>query len=91
MTDTIQVVYNLTMKANQVNINKGEKMTKYKTKFQYVSWNENNAQSIKKAETKKAKLENQGYFLKHTNCSPFSALLCYENANYKSKYKQKGA
>ena len=36
-------------------------MTKYKTKIQYVSWNEDVKGSVKKAETKKTKLENQGY------------------------------
>ena len=76
----------LIMKKNQDKQQKGNKMSKYTTKFQYVSWKEDDVESIKKAETKKAKLENQGYFLKHTNCSPFSALLCYENANYKSRY-----
>ena len=36
-------------------------MTKYKTKIQYVSWNEDVKGSVKKAEVKKTKLENQGY------------------------------
>ena len=41
----------------------GTTMTKYRTKIQYVSVNNNDLDSIKKAETKKTKLENQGYIL----------------------------
>ena len=71
--------------------NERKTMTKYKTLIQYVSWNEDVEGSVKKAEVKKTKLENQGYILKHTNAGIFSALLVYENPNYKNKYKKESA
>ena len=53
-------------------------MTKYKTKIQYVSWNEDVKGSVKKAEIKKTKLENQGYNLISTQSGLTSSLLVYE-------------
>ncbi len=48
-------------------------MTIYNKKFEFVRWNEQDQKSIKKAEIKKTKLENQGYglinsygFINHT-------------------------
>ena len=38
-------------------------MTIYNKKFEFVRWNEQDQKSIKKAEIKKTKLENQGYGL----------------------------
>ena len=43
--------------------NERKTMTKYKTLIQYVGWNEDVKGSVKKAEVKKTKLENQGYNL----------------------------
>tara|TARA_B100000212_G_C26979471_1_gene366007 strand:- start:88 stop:285 length:198 start_codon:yes stop_codon:yes gene_type:complete len=63
-------------------------MSKYTTKFQYVSWKKDDVESIKKAETKKTKLEKQGYILKPNTIS-MGNLLIYVNPNYKSKYKRK--
>ena len=57
-------------------------MTKYKTKIQYVSWNEDVKGSVKKAETKKTKLENQGYNLVSTQSGLFTGLMVYQNPNY---------
>ena len=57
-------------------------MTTYKTKIQYVSWNDRDLTSIKKAEIKKSKLENQGYTLIKTQSGLFSGLLIYRNENY---------
>ncbi|MEL0115428.1 MAG: hypothetical protein VW894_03870 [Gammaproteobacteria bacterium] len=57
-------------------------MTKYKTKIQYVSWNEQVEGSVKKAETKKTKLENQGYNLIHSESGLFTGLMVYKNENY---------
>ena len=56
-------------------------MTKYRTKIQYVSVNNNDLESIKKAETKKTKLENQGYALINNRTD----LLVYKNDNYLNK------
>ena len=56
-------------------------MTKYRTKIQYVSVNNNDLDSIKKAETKKTKLENQGYILINDRAD----LLIYKNDNYLNK------
>ena len=53
-------------------------MTKYKTKIQYVSYNDFVEGQNKKADIKKAKLENQGYNLISTQSSLNSALLVYE-------------
>ena len=60
-------------------------MTKYTRKIQYVSWNDQDKGSYKKADTKKIKLENQGYNLISTQVGLFSGLLVYENSNYKKK------
>ncbi len=60
-------------------------MTKYTSKIQYVSWNDQDERSCKKADTKKIKLENQGYNLISTQSGLFSGLLVYENSNYKKK------
>ena len=57
-------------------------MTKYNTKIQYVSWNEDVKGSVKKAETKKTMLENQGYNLISTQSGLFTGLMVYENSNY---------
>ena len=62
-------------------------MTKYRTKIQYVSVNNNDLDSIKKAETKKTKLENQGYNLISTQAQIFSGLMVYKNDNYLNKGK----
>jgi|TARA_R100000656_G_scaffold51072_1_gene40954 hypothetical protein len=56
-------------------------MTTYRTKMQYVVINWNSLKSIKKAEVKKAKLENQGYNLINNR----SDLLVYKNDNYLNK------
>jgi hypothetical protein len=69
----------MTIKTNQPK----ETMTKYKTKIQYVSWNEDIKGSVKKAEIKKTKLENQGYNLISTQSGLFTGLMVYENSNYK--------
>ena len=61
---------------------KGNKMTKYKTKIQYVSWNEDVKGSVKKAEIKKTKLENQNYNLISTQSGLFTGLMVYENSSY---------
>jgi len=54
-------------------------MTKYKTKIQYVSWNDQVEGSSKKADIKKTKLENQGYNLISTSTQGlFSGLMVYE-------------
>tara|TARA_Y100001937_G_scaffold62947_1_gene86393 strand:- start:359 stop:568 length:210 start_codon:yes stop_codon:yes gene_type:complete len=66
---------------------KEETMTKYTSKIQYVSWNEHIEGSCKKADTKKIKLENQGYNLISTQSGLFTGLLVYENSNYKKKRK----
>ena len=60
-------------------------MTKFKSKIQYVSWNDQVEGSSKKADTKKIKLENQGYNLISTQVGLFSGLMVYENSNYKTK------
>jgi hypothetical protein len=60
-------------------------MTTYKTKIQYVSWKDTDLNSIKKAEIKKSKLENQGYSLIKTQSGLFSALLIYKKENYLNK------
>jgi hypothetical protein len=41
-------------------------MTTYNKKYEYVRWNELDEKSVKKAEIKKTKLENQGYSLINT-------------------------
>ena len=53
-------------------------MTKFTTKYQYVSWNDNVEGSSKKADIKKTKLENQGYNLISTQSGFTSALLVYK-------------
>ena len=63
-------------------------MTKYTTKIQYVSWNDQVKGSSKKADIKKIKLENQGYNLISTSTQGlFSGLMVYENPNYKTNKK----
>ena len=63
-------------------------MTKYTTKIQYVSWNDQVEGSSKKADIKKIKLENQGYNLISTSTQGlFSGLMVYENPNYKTNNK----
>ena len=62
-------------------------MTTYKTLIQYVSWNEDVKGSVKKAEIKKTKLENQGYNLISTQSGLFTGLMVYKNSNYKMKVK----
>ena len=62
-------------------------MTKFTTKYQYVSWNDNVEGSSKRADIKKTKLENQGYNLISTQSGLFTGLLVYENSNYKTKKK----
>ena len=41
-------------------------MTTYNKKYEYVRWKELDEKSVKKAEIKKTKLENQGYSLINT-------------------------
>lgn len=54
-------------------------MTKYTTKIQYVSWNDQVEGSSKKADIKKTKLENQGYNLISTSTTGlFSGLMVYQ-------------
>ena len=54
-------------------------MTKYTTKIQYVSWNDQVEGSSKKADIKKTKLENQGYNLISTSTQGlFSGLMVYQ-------------
>ena len=62
-------------------------MTKFTTKYQYVSWNDNVEDSSKRADIKKTKLENQGYNLISTQAQIFSGLMVYKNPNYKTKLK----
>lgn len=63
---------------------KGEKMTKYTTKIQYVSWNNLVPNSLRKAEIKKTKLENQGYNLISTQPN----LMVYEKPKKPSMTKK---
>ena len=63
-------------------------MTKYKTKIQYVSYNDFVEGQNKKADIKKAKLENQGYNLISTQSSLNSALLVYEKPKKPSMTKK---
>ena len=65
--------------------NERKTMTKYKTLIQYVGWNEDVKGSVKKAEVKKTKLENQGYNLVSTQAGLFTSLMVYKNSNYKGK------
>jgi hypothetical protein len=81
LIDYIQKGYNIKNK----NKERKNKMTTYKTKIQYVSWNDRDLTSIKKAEIKKSKLENQGYTLIKTQSGLFSGLLIYRNENYLNK------
>ena len=64
--------------------NERKTMTKYKTLIQYVGWNEDVEGSVKKAEVKKTKLENQGYNLISTQSGLFTGLMVYKNSNYKT-------
>ena len=56
-------------------------MTKFRNKIAYVIVNSNDLESIKKAEVKKTKLENQGYKLINNRTD----LLIYRNENYLNK------
>jgi formylmethanofuran dehydrogenase subunit D len=56
-------------------------MTKFRNKIAYVVINSNDLNSIKKAEVKKTKLENQGYKLINNRTD----LLIYRNENYLNK------
>jgi hypothetical protein len=56
-------------------------MSKFKTKFQYVSWHGNDIESLHKAIRKSKKLEKQGYILKPNTIS-MGNLLIYVNFNY---------
>ena len=56
-------------------------MTKFRNKIAYVVINSNDLESIKKAEVKKTKLENQGYKLINSRTD----LLIYRNENYLNK------
>ena len=58
-------------------------MTKFRNKIAYVIVNSNDLESIKKAEVKKTKLENQGYNLVSTQSGLFTGLMVYENINYR--------
>ena len=53
-------------------MNQGKEKTMFKTKLQYVSWNDSVPGSAKAADTKKTKLENQGYILVSTQAGLFS-------------------
>ena len=53
-------------------------MTTYNKKYEYVRWNELDEKSVKKAEIKKTKLENQGYFLINTIGGLFHFTLEYK-------------
>ena len=59
-------------------------MTKYTTKIQYVSWNDQVEGSSKKADIKKIKLENQGYNLISTQ----SNFMVYEKPKKPSMTKK---
>jgi hypothetical protein len=60
---------------------KERNMTKFRNKIAYVIVNSNDLESIKKAEVKKTKLENQGYKLINSRTD----LLIYRNENYLNK------
>jgi len=60
---------------------KERNMTKFRNKIAYVIVNSNDLESIKKAEVKKTKLENQGYKLINNRTD----LLIYRNENYLNK------
>ena len=64
-------------------------MAKFKSKIQYVSWNDQVEGSSKKADTKKIKLENQGYNLISTQVGLFSGLMVYKTQIMKQKRKDK--
>lgn len=53
-------------------------MANFKSKIQYVSWNDQVEGSSKKADIKKIKLENQGYNLISTQVGLFSGLMVYK-------------
>jgi len=56
-------------------------MIKFRNKIAYVVINFNDLESIKKAEIKKTRLENQGYKLINNR----NDLLIYRNENYLNK------
>ena len=60
---------------------KERNMTKFRNKIAYVIVKSNDLESIKKAEVKKTKLENQGYKLINNRTD----LLIYRNENYLNK------
>ena len=65
----------------KTNQQKERNMTKFRNKIAYVIVNSNDLESIKKAEVKKTKLENQGYKLINNRTD----LLIYRNENYLNK------
>jgi len=55
-------------------------MTIYSKKYELVKWCELDPKSIKKAEIKKTKLENQGYILINTVAGLINSSLEYKKA-----------
>ena len=53
-------------------------MTTYTKKYEFVKWNEADPKSVRKAEIKKKKLENQGYSLINTIGGLFHFTLEYK-------------
>tara|TARA_R100001510_G_C7603730_1_gene169541 strand:- start:708 stop:872 length:165 start_codon:yes stop_codon:yes gene_type:complete len=53
-------------------------MTTYTKKYEFVKWNEADPKSVKKAEIKKKKLENQGYSLIRDHGGFFNFILEYK-------------
>lgn len=56
-------------------------MTTYKKTYEVVKWNEADPKSIRKAEIKKTKLENQGYSLINTIGGFFNYTLEYKKTD----------
>jgi len=56
-------------------------MTTYTKKYEVVKWNELDEKSVKKAEIKKTKLENQGYSLVNTVGGLFHFTLEYKKTD----------
>ena len=56
-------------------------MTIYTKKYELVKWCELDQRSIKKAEIKKTKLENQGYILVNTIAGLINSSLEYKKAS----------
>ena len=53
-------------------------MTTYTKTYEFVKWNEADPKSIRKAEIKKTKLENQGYSLIRDHGGFFNFILEYK-------------